>query len=567
MTVPSRPSVKLAIVALVSAVGLALTGCVGIPTSGAVLTGTEIKTASVENGATYIPEGPAKGANQQQILQGFISAFASSQNNYSVAREFLGSGFKDNWDPRQSVLVRGTGGTSFDALGGDMLRYTIDTLAVVDSSGTYTRSPDPEVQSLTFQFAKQGGQWRITEAPQGIVLLESTFESIFSAQTLYFLDPSGKRLVPDQRWFPTGAQTVRIVSALLAGPSSALRGAVYTAFPEGTKLSSPLIPIQNAVAQIDLSVEALSSKSNDRQLMRQQLLASLGGVSSIAGVSISVGDSVLPIPDSGPDLPTDPQVDPRPLVLQKDSFGFSEGGRVSAISLSTKILALKPLAVTLSSSGTTAAVLSASGVVSMVAVSGDPISLDTRPGLVPPTMDEDGFVWSVPTNSPNAIRVFDAAGKGYDLSPALPADSSIVSLEVSRDGARVAMYLSTNAGPRIVVSAIVRSADQNQRPISLVADSILDATADSGTPIDATWVDGLSVATLSVVNGQPTVSLYRLGGSRTSLGRPEAATEIVGGNGGTAGLRLLGGDGSIQTLRGSSWISSNVQVGLLATQR
>jgi hypothetical protein len=567
MNVLSRLRVRLAIVGLLSAVGLALTGCVGIPTSGAVLTGSEIKTESVENGATYIPEGPAKGATQQQILQGFVSAFASSQNNYAVAREFLGSRLKDSWDPRESVLVR-TGGPTIDALPGDAMSYTIDTLAVVDSAGTYTASPDPESQSLTFQFAKQNGQWRITEAPQGIVLLESTFESIFSAQTLYFLDPGGKRLVPDQRWFPTGTQTVRIVSALLAGPSTALRGAVYSAFPEGTKLSSPLVPVQNAVAKIDLSVEALNSKTNDRQLMRQQLLASLSGVSSVAGVSISVGDSLLPIPDSGPnDLPTDPQVDPRPLVLQKDNFGFYESGRVSPISLSSKIVAFKPKAVTLSSSGTTAAVLSATGVVSLVTTTGDPVPLDTRPGLVPPSMDEDGYVWSVPSDSPNAIRVFDSAGKGYDLNPALPPDSRIVSLEVSRDGARVAMYLSTNAGPRIIVSAIVRSADQNQRPISLVADSILDATADNGTPIAATWVDGLSVATLSVVNGQSTVFLYQLGGPRSSLGRPTAATQIVGGNGGTAGLRLLGTDGAIQALRGSSWIRSSPQINLIATQR
>jgi hypothetical protein len=566
MNVLSRLRTRLAIVGLLSAVGLALTGCVGIPTSGAVLTGSEIKTESVENGATYIPEGPAKGATQQQILQGFVSAFASSQNNYQVAREFLGSRLKDSWDPRESVLVR-TGGPTIDALAGDRMSYTIDTLAVVDSAGTYTASPDPETQSLTFQFARQDGQWRITEAPQGIVLLESTFESIFSAQTLYFLDPGGKRLVPDQRWFPTGTQTVRIVSALLAGPSTALRGTVYSAFPEGTKLSSPLVPVQNAVAKIDLSVEALNSKTNDRQLMREQLLASLSGVSSIAGVSISVGDSLLPIPDSGPnDLPSEPQVDPRPLVLQKDSFGFYEGGRVSPISLSSKIVALKPTAVTLSSSGTMAAVRSATGV-TLVTNTGDPIPLDPRPGLVPPTMDEDGFVWSVPSDSPNAIRVFDSAGKGYDLNPSLPPDSRIVSLEVSRDGARVAMYLSTNAGPRIIVSAIVRSADQSQRPISLVADSILDATADNGTPLDATWVDGLSVATLSVVNGQSTVYLYPLGGPRTSLGRPDAATEIVGGNGGTAGLRLLGDDGAIQTLRGSSWIRSSQQISFIATQR
>jgi hypothetical protein len=555
---------------LALAVGLctvALSACAGIPSSGPVNVGISVKATGIDDGAILIPEGPVRGAKPAQILQGFIAAFAGSQNNYGVARQFLGGDFKSEWDPRKSVLVR-TGGTRIESSGDERMSYTINTVADVDSAGSYTRSPEPEPQVLNYSFAKEKGQWRIVEGPQGIVLPESTFGSVFSEQTLYFLDPTGQRLVPDRRWFPTGAQPVRIVSALLSGPPAALRGAVYSAFPDGTKLSSPLVPVQDGIAAIDLSPEALSSKSTERQLMKLQLLASLRGVTNITGVAISVGDSPLAIPSpSGTTPPSEPQVDPRPLVLRKDSFGFFENGKITPIpSLSQKILALAPSAVTLGSDGTTAVVLSATGV-SRVTSNSAAVSLDSRAGLIAPSLDEDGYVWSVPAASPNAIRLFDAAGKMHELAPALPEGAQIVSLAVSRDGARVAMYLSTDAGPRLIVSGIVRSSDQNQLPISLVAEPVLDVTADADTAIDASWADGLSVATLSVKGGQPSVVLYQLGGPRVSLGHPDGAKEIVGGNGGTSGLRVLGPGGTIQALRGSGWIGSGVQVDFIATQR
>ncbi|WP_349904333.1 LpqB family beta-propeller domain-containing protein [Parafrigoribacterium humi] len=563
---PGMPR-RIALAGLLCSIAVALSGCVGIPSSGPVNPGISISAGGVDDGAVLIPEGPAPGAKPAQILQGFIAAFAGSQNNYAVAREFLGGDFKTEWDPRSSVLVR-TGGTRTDSIGTNQMSYTITTVADVDSSGSYTRSPQSESQVLTYQFAKEKGQWRITEAPQGIVLPESTFGSVFSEQTLYFLDPTGQRLVPDRRWFPTGAQPVRIVSALLTGPPASLRGAVYSAFPDGTKLSSPLVPVQDGIAKIDLTAEALSSKANERQLMKLQLLSSLSNVPNITGIAISVGDSPLSLPSPNGATPQiEPQVDPRPLVLQKESFGFAENGKITSIpSLSQKIVALKPSAVTLGSNGTTAAVLSDAGV-SLVTTGTNAVTLDDRGGLIAPSLDEDGYLWTVPAASPNAIEIFNAAGKMHTLNPALPVGSKIVSLAVSRDGARVAMYLSTDAGPRLVVSGIVRSTDQDQLPVSLVAEPVLDVTADSGSAIGATWADGLSVATLSVANGQPSVVLYQLGGPRVSLGHPDGAREIVGGNGGSSGLRVLGPDGTIQALRGSGWIGSGVQVSLIATQR
>ncbi|WP_349899440.1 LpqB family beta-propeller domain-containing protein [Parafrigoribacterium soli] len=557
-------------VLLAVAVGLStvtLSACAGIPSSGPVDVGISVEATGIDDGAILIPEGPVRGAKPAQILQGFIAAFAGSQNNYGVARQFLGGDFKSDWDPRKSVLVR-TGSTRSESTGTDRMSYTINTVADVDAAGSYTRSPEPQPQVLNYSFAKEKGQWRIVEGPQGIVLPESTFGSVFSEQTLYFLDPTGQRLVPDRRWFPIGAQPVRIVSALLSGPPTALRGAVYSAFPDGTKLSSPLVPVQDGIAAIDLSPEALSSKSTERQLMKLQLLASLRGVTNITGVAISVGDSPLAIPSpSGTTPPSEPQVDPRPLVRQKDGFGFFENGKIAPIpSLSQKVIALSPKAVTLASDGTVAAVLSGSGV-SRVSTSSATVTLDPRPGLIAPSLDEDGYVWSVPGSDPNAILVFDPNGKSHTLNPALPTGTEIVSLAVSRDGARLSMYLSTDAGPRLIVSGIVRSSDQNQLPVSLVAEPVLDVTADSDTAVDATWADGLSVATLSVQDGRPSVVLYQLGGPRVSLGHPDGAKQIVGGNGGTSGLRVLGPDGSIQALRGSGWIGSGVQAEFIATQR
>jgi hypothetical protein len=552
---------------VLSCVVFALAACVSIPSSGPVNPGVSIKAEGIDDGAILIPEGPVRGAKPAQILQGFIAAFAGSQNNYGVAREFLGGDFKSSWDPRKSVLVR-TGATRTETVDATHMSYTINTVADVDTAGSYTRSPQAESQILNYHFAKENGQWRIIEAPQGVVLPESTFGSVFSEQTLYFLDPTGQRLVPDRRWFPTGAQPVRIVSALLAGPPTYLRGAVYSSFPDGTKLSSPLVPVQDGIAKIDLSVEALSSKPNERQLMKLQLLSSLGGVPNITGIAVSVGDSPLSLPSPGGSSPQPyPQVDPRPLVLQKDEFGYFDNGKVAAIpSLSQKIIALKPTAVTLASNGTTAAVLSNPGV-SLVTSASAAVTVDTRGGLIAPSLDEDGYVWSVPSASPNSIEIFSQTGRMTLLNPALPAGAQIVSLVVSHDGARVALYLSTDAGPRLIVAGIVRSSDQQQLPVSLVAEPVLDVTADSGTAIGASWADGLSVATLSVVNGQPSVVLYQLGGPRVSLGHPDGAREIVGGNGGSSGLRVLGPDGTIQALRGSGWIGSGVQVTFIATQR
>ena len=93
----------------------------------------------------------------------------------------------------------------------------------------------------------------------------------------------------------------------------------------------------------------------------------------------------------------------------------------------------------------------------------------------------------------------------------------------------------------------------------------VDRIVDSGDALDATWVDELSVATLSRAGGTTEVVSHQIGGRQNDLGNPGPAVHIVGGNT-EAGLRVIDENGVISTRRGSGWQSSG-EAALIATQR
>jgi hypothetical protein len=545
----------------------ALSACVSIPSSGPATEGFALSGGSGNGTVEYNPDGPANGASQQDILRGFTAAFASSTGGYAVARQFLASDFASKWDPRQSVQVR-TGAPHFTELDPFTIDYSYNTVATVDSSGSYKQAA--QSSSLPFSFVKQSGQWRISSAPNGIVLTDQIFDRVFGEHALYFLDQSNQHLIPDLRWFPSGTTAAtRIVTALLNGPPSWLKGAAFSAFPDGTQLSNSgsLVTVDSGVARVDLTKEAATLDLKERQFMKLQLLYSLRSVASISNVSISVQGTELAIGDLGPNGPQpDAKVDGQALVWRRAEFGFYANNRVAPIiGLSLKVVALKPTAATLSSNGDVLAVRGDAGV-SVVRQTAPAVLLDSRPGLIDPSMDEDGYVWSVPAAEPNSIRVFDTGNVQHVVNPALPADAQIVSLEISRDGARVAILLSTSTGSRLIVAAILRDPDQKQVPVTL-GPPIVDVPLAEGDATDATWVDDLTVAALVTESSQSSVQLFAIGGKRTTLGAPlPAAVEIVGGNG-QSGLRVLSDDLTIRNYQGSSWQSSGVKVDFIATQR
>jgi hypothetical protein len=425
--------------------------------------------------------------------------------------------------------------------------------------GVYVEQSTDSTQTLSYNFTKVNGQWRISDLPDGIVLSRTSFENSFQPYPVYFFDPDYRYLVPDVRWFPTGPTVQdRIVKALLGGPTDWLQqGVVATAFPAGLQPGTP-VSVTNSTATVDFSASAASVKEPTLGRMQRQLEESLA-VLAITNVAMTARGAPLPVAESQQSH-AEPaiSIDPAALIQKGKQFGFWPG--MQAIpGISAPVVALGGTAATLDRGQANAAVLAPGGVY-LVSSAGTKL-LDARPNLIAPSIDTFGYVWSVPSNDASAIRATGPDGVAHPIASDLPPGATIVSLDVSHDGTRVLAYLATSSGPQLIVAGIIRRAGL---PTSL--GELLDLPVSSAQPIDAAWVDPSTVAALASGGGADTVISYLIGGSPSDASTTEGAVHLVGGAGSDS-LRLITASGAVQELRASGWQNIGAVASILATQQ
>jgi hypothetical protein len=543
------------VVAAIASLGLA--GCVSIPSSGGVNEGPLVKAGGDSSFVTD-PLGPPHNASRTEMVNDFLQAATSADNNYAVAKKFLTAKAAQNWDPTKSVLVREKPATPQD-IGDDTVDYAVSTKASVNAMGVYVEQSTDSTQTLSYNFTKVNGQWRISDLPDGIVLSRTSFENSFQPYPVYFFDPDYRYLVPDVRWFPTGPTVQdRIVKALLGGPTDWLQqGVVATAFPAGLQPGTP-VSVTNSTATVDFSASAASVKEPTLGRMQRQLEESLA-VLAITNVAMTARGAPLPVAESQQSH-AEPaiSIDPAALIQKGKQFGFWPG--MQAIpGISAPVVALGGTAATLDRGQANAAVLAPGGVY-LVSSAGTKL-LDARPNLIAPSIDTFGYVWSVPSNDASAIRATGPDGVAHPITSDLPPGATIVSLDVSHDGTRVLAYLATSSGPQLIVAGIIRRAGL---PTSL--GELLDLPVSSAQPIDAAWVDPSTVAALASGGGADTVISYLIGGSPSDASTTEGAVHLVGGAGSDS-LRLITASGAVQELRASGWQNIGAVASILATQQ
>ena len=544
-----------------------LAGCGGIPTGGNPVAGDPIDD-DVEIEIGFAPQGPRPGSTQEEIVQDFLRAATNPQGDFAIAQQFLTTDFAEKWDPDASVLVRSSVGTT-EPISETSLDFTFTTSAFVDAEGHYKEQRDSNTATLNFQLVKVGDEWRISSAPNGIVLADGQLDDVFREYGLYFFDPSYDYLVPDVRWFPNqGRVASRVVTQLLAGQSSWLgNGVLVSAFPAGTALGPDSVSISSGVASVDLTEEARAASNTDRDRMRQQLVTSLASLSNVSSVVITVEGTPLSVPVSGSaGANSSPEVEPLPLVGRiggdTDEFGYIIADAISPIAvLSARIIALEPRAVTLARGGKRAAVLGNGGVFAVGSGDAEPLLIDKRPGLVPPSIDNGGFIWSVPRSDASALLAIQPDGTKHTIVSGLSSDARVISMDVSRDGARILVYVSIAGSPRLYVAGITR---QDGAPTGLSELQLIPV--GGGAPLDATWVDDSTVATLSTADNTTAVTAWIIGGPSESVGTLRGGKAIVGGNDGIDGLRVLTSDGEVYGPRGSSW-QRTATASFIATQQ
>ncbi len=123
-------------------------------------------------------------------------------------------------------------------------------MGTVDERGIFSVGGDRFVRDFTVELV--GEEWRIADPEDGLVILEPDFERVYDQLNAYFIDPTGKRVVPDPRYLVVGeAQPTALVQRLFEGPSPALRAGVDNPL-QGLALRRP-VTVDGSTATVDLT--------------------------------------------------------------------------------------------------------------------------------------------------------------------------------------------------------------------------------------------------------------------------------------------------------------------------
>ncbi|MFB8386225.1 LpqB family beta-propeller domain-containing protein [Microbacterium sp. NPDC055910] len=547
-------------VAMVAVLALALSACTGLPTGGGVNEGLAGGGDVDPPDISLIPDRPQAGATPEQIVDGFLRAGSGVADDWARAQEFLAPQFRGEWDPNAGVTIDVLGSRETRLLDDDTVSVLVSQVARVDEKGSYERVEEGPT-TLTFELAQQDdGEWRIAEAPDGIVLDRSLFTSIFNDYSLAYFDTTWNYLVPDVRWFPRSRVASRIVAALVNRPKSEwLAASVRSAFPEGVSAVPSVTVAAGGVATVGLTEDALALDQETRDRMQTQLKESLR-TANITQVEMVVGTTVLsaePVPVrrtavSGP-----------ALVKTEAGFGFLSGDELLPIpGLSGTIADVDATAVQVTGDRDLAAVQRTDGSVWRVPAGGEASLVDDRPRLVEPSVDPFGIIWSVPRDTPHAVRAQLPDGTVVDVTEAWPETTEISAMAMSRDGARIAGLVTAGGRTAVWVSGVLRG--DAGVPTGLGAPIVLGIAGDDGRAL--AWLDETTLGALAGGGETASVLTQPVGGPGTSVTAPSEAVSIATGST-LASTRLRGADGFLYTRRGPNWQESGAGVLVLATQQ
>ncbi len=538
---------------------LALAGCVAIPDAGPVVEG-QVDTSEQSRNLVFIAQEPQPGATQEEIVLGFLGAAISPDDDFSIAREYLAEGAAAQWDPDARVIVRSPVPPVVSLTGETEATAAVEALSEVGPHGALQLAQGDRM--LEFSLQRVDGEWRISEAPDGIVLSNYYFEQLFRAHPLHWLTPDGERSVPEVRWFERTSATIaeRIVDALLGGPATWLSPAVSTfGAVEASLVGTPRV--DGTTMTLTLDMEQVSQLGRGSlEPLAAQLVLSLWDVGvrevrlQIEGLSGITASSASAAPvDEG-------HVDQRPVVLSGESLR-SVGGDASAV---------EDVGETLAAIGATSYTVGAAGGIAHTGTTAawiepgaEPVVVSTDAGLVP-TVDDSGWVLLQEQSARQRLLAW-RDGERSEL-PLPPGSDRIAAMELSRDGARLAIVTTAGGTSAVWALAVVRDADG--RPVALGEPYAMPGV--EGTATDITWVSPTEVAVLATDEDQAQIVMLAIGGSAEQLPAPGTPVQtIVGGTEGTSTLRALGADGALLSLSGRVWSPRQglEPIRLIATQQ
>ncbi|SEK23713.1 Sporulation and spore germination [Blastococcus sp. DSM 46786] len=508
-----RASVALALLTAV----LTLVSCSTVPTDSATVLITQAP-AGVPEAVGIEPVAPVPGASAEEIVRQFIDAAASTVRRHPVARQYLAPGPAENWQDDSGISVIGTDYAVVTTDEG-AVTVTANLIGTVDPRGVFTVA-ERGVFTRDFTLEQVDGEWRITNPPDGLIMLEPDFRRLYDPVDAYFLDPTLSRVVPDPRYLIRGeSQPTAVVERLITGPSAALAAGVLNPL-SGVELTST-VTVEGQTATVELS----GLPAEPAPLLAEicaQLVWSLQQLVRPRIVNVVVlldGEPITPdgvprqqtiedwasfdpdaVPvdgvghyiDSGA-VETVPQGDPVPGPAGEGRYGLDSaavaaaGGQLSFLT-----------GVRTDEAGATLLAGPYGGELAPV-LSGASISAPT----VAATRTE---AWVV-RDGTELVRVPAGGPPQPVAAPTLPGLGRAEVLQLSPDGVRAAVVIDGAQGRRVHVGTVVRSADDG----AVVLRDLRDVAPTLAGVIDVGWRDSGSLMVLAGDAGEDRIVPYTVG--------------------------------------------------------
>ena len=495
-------------VAAAAAMAVVTASCSGVPSSSSPqVIGSGVGAA---RSGPQPSNTPQPGAEARKIVQGFLHANIGEPNDPRGAREFLTPDEQRKWSDRTVTILSGSvqDAQVSPASGSDPAVVTVHgtRIGTLAADGTYLPLPAAsggggQAWSYSYSLVSVAGQWRIKDAPDGLVVYAADFAQTYKPVKLYFYDLAEQHLVPDLRFTvltsPQGIASWQLTQ-LLEGPRSQLDSAVRTEWQNQSPSAHPSVTV-GAGPLVSVELPGSSHLESDtKRRLATELMATLGQTQSQTIMQLTDGGAVVDIPGvpqqfttadisaatgllgSPPPLPAF-YIDGGRLVSAEGKPVDGPIGAGSRYLTSVAVAARRSddyyvAATTGTGSAQTFWIGRASSGLRKTNVPAGPL---TRPSWAP------GLQEAWVGDGPNLYRV-DMSGKKVVVPTGL-LGGRITAVRLSPEGSRVALIVAGPGGTsQLWIGAVVRSG-------SVRVDSAQPITSPSYTLTDVAWNDDVTL--------------------------------------------------------------------------
>jgi hypothetical protein len=543
-----------------------LTACSTVPTDSPTVVITQAPARVVESvGIEPLP--PEPGDSAEGIVRGFIDAAASTVRLHPVARLYLAGEVADSWSDASGISVIGSD-LALVTTDEGAVTLTANLIGTVDPRGVFTVA-ERGVFTRDFRLEQVDGEWRITDPPDGLIMLEPDFRRLYDQLDAYFLDPTEQRVVPDPRYLIRGeSQPTVLVERLIEGPSAPLAAGVRNPL-SGVQLTQK-VTVEGQTATVELS----GLPPEPSPLLAQisaQLVWNLQQLDQPRIGSVVVVLDGEPLTPAG--VPRQQTVEDwasfSPDTVPVDGVGhYILDGALRTVPGGAPTPGLAGTGVYQLSSAAVAADSETGQLSFLVGVRADVVGATLLAGqyggelvpvlgagtLSPPTVAGTRTEAWVVRNGSEVVRVPAGGPPQPVAAPTLGGLGRTEELQLSPDGVRAAVVVAGPGGRRLHVGTVVRSDDDG----SVVLRDLRDVAPTLAQVTDVGWADSGTLLVLAGDEGEDRIVPYSVGVDGwgvvplSTSGLPSQPTSL-----GVAPTRqaLVSAADTIWQLAGGTWVT------------